>query len=66
VQAVTLGEFFLKTTRGVAMSRTISLLEVALSEHLAGARDLRRARASIERFRAALDQIPDPEPEPYD
>jgi hypothetical protein len=44
------------------------LVSAALSEQFAGAEYLRRRaeRASVERFRAALDQIPDAEPEPHD
>jgi hypothetical protein len=44
------------------------LVTAALSEKFAGAEYLRRRgeRASAERFRAALDQIPDAEPEPWD
>ena len=44
------------------------LVSAALTEHFAGAEYIRRRgqRATAERFRAALDQIPDVEPEPYD
>ena len=44
------------------------LVSAALSEQFVGAEYLRRRgeRASVERFRAALDQIPDTEPEPHD
>jgi len=54
-----------------AAREQISLEELvsdALSEKFAGAEYLRRraARASAESFRAALDQIPDTEPEPWD
>jgi hypothetical protein len=40
----------------------------ALREQFAGIQYLRRRgeRATAERFRAALDQIPDAEPAPYD
>jgi hypothetical protein len=44
------------------------LVSAALSEKFAGAEYLRRRgeRASAERFRAALDRIPENEPEPWD
>jgi hypothetical protein len=44
------------------------LVSAALAEQLAGAEYVRRRgeRASVERFRAALDQIPDTEPKPHD
>ena len=44
------------------------LVSAALSEKFAGAEYLRRRgeRASAEGFRAALDRIPDNEPEPLD
>jgi hypothetical protein len=43
-------------------------VSAALSEQFAAAEYLRRRgeRANTERFRAALDQIPDTEPEPHD
>jgi len=43
-------------------------LSAKLSEQFAGLEYLKRRaeRASIERFRAALQQIPDVEPEEYD
>ncbi len=43
-------------------------VSAVLSEQFAGAEYLRRRgeRASVERFRAALDQIPDTDPEPHD
>jgi hypothetical protein len=44
------------------------VVSAALVEYLAGAEYIRRrgGRASLQRFRAALDCIPDTEPDPQD
>jgi hypothetical protein len=50
------------------VQRIEEFVSAALSEQFAGAEYLRLRGewASVERFRAALDQIPDAEPEPHD
>ena len=68
---ISLPDEILRKAEELAASEQISLEELvvaALSEQFAGAEYLRRRgeRASAERFRAALDQIPDTEPEPFD
>lgn len=70
-RTISLPEDILRRAEELAAREHISvekLVSAALAEQFAGAEYLRRRgeRASIERFRAALDQIPDAEPEPKD
>ena len=70
-RTVSLPEEILRQAEELAEREHVSveeLVSAALSEQFAGAEYLRRRseRANVERFRAALDQIPDAEPEPYD
>ncbi|HXB71467.1 MAG TPA: hypothetical protein VNY05_24745 [Candidatus Acidoferrales bacterium] len=71
IRTISLPEEILRQAEELAARESISIEELvsaALSEQFAGVRYLRRRgeRASGERFREALDQIPDTEPEPYD
>jgi hypothetical protein len=70
-RSVSLPEEIVRQAEELAAQKHVSLeefLSAALSEQFAGSEYLRRRgeRASVERFRAALDQIPDTEPEPHD
>ena len=70
-RTISLPEEILRRAEELAAQEHVSveeLVSAALSEHLAGSEYLRRRgqRASVERFRAALDRIPDAEPEPHD
>jgi hypothetical protein len=70
-RTISLPEEILRQAEELAARERISveeLVSAALSEQFASAEYLRRRgeRASVERFRAALDQIPDAEPEPQD
>jgi hypothetical protein len=70
-RTISLPDEILRKAEELAAREQISveeLVSAALSEQFAGAEYLRRRgeRASTERFRSALDQIPDTEPEPYD
>ena len=71
IRNISLPEEIFRKAEELAAREHVSLEELvsaAVSEHFAGAEYLRRRgeRASAERFRAALDQIPDTEPEPHD
>jgi hypothetical protein len=71
VRTISLPDDILCKAEELAAREHISLEELvtaALSEQFAGMEYLRRRanRASTERFRAALDQIRDMEPEPHD
>jgi hypothetical protein len=68
---ISLPDEILRKAEELAARERISLEELvvaALSEQFAGVEYLRRRaeRASAERFKAALDQIPEEEPEPRD
>ncbi|MGC9948511.1 MAG: hypothetical protein ABSF64_19255 [Bryobacteraceae bacterium] len=68
---ISLPDEILRKAEELAARERISLEELvvaALSEQFAGVEYLRRRaeRASAERFKAALDQIPEAEPEPRD
>ena len=68
---ISLPDDVLHRAEELAAREQISLEELvvaALSEQFAGVEYLRRRgeRTSVERFRAALDQIPDAKPEPRD
>jgi predicted nucleic acid-binding protein len=70
-RTISLPEEILRQAEEFAAREHVSVEEfvsAALSEQFAGVAYLRhrKARASIERFRAALDQIPDIEPEARD
>jgi hypothetical protein len=70
-RTISLPDEILRKAEELAARERISVEELvlaALSEQFAGAEYLRRRsdRASTERFRAALDQIPETEPESYD
>jgi hypothetical protein len=70
-RTISLPEDLLKKAEELAALERLSLeefLSAKLSEQFAGLEYLKRRaeRASIERFRAALQQIPDVEPEEYD
>ena len=70
-RTITLPEEILRQAEEFAARDHVSVEEfvsAALSEQFAGAAYLRhrKARASSERFRAALDRIPDAEPEARD
>jgi len=70
-RAISLPEEIIRQAEQIAAREHMSveeLVSAALAEHFAGAEYLRRrgGRASIEKFRAALDLIPDNEPEPHD
>ena len=70
-RSISLPEEILRQAEEFAAREHISVEEfvsAALSEQFAGAAYLRhrQARASVERFRAAMDQIPDTEPEARD
>lgn len=71
MRAISLPEEIFRQAEEMAAREHVSveeLVSAALSEQLAGAEYLRRRgeRATVERFRAALGQIPDAEPEPHD
>jgi hypothetical protein len=68
---ISLPDEILRKAEELAAREQVSLEELvvaALSEQFAGVEYLRRRaeRASAERFKAALDQIPEAEPEPRD
>ena len=68
---ISLPEEIVRRAEELAARENVSveeLVSAALSEQFAGAEYLRRRgeRASVQRFRAALAQIPDTEPEPHD
>jgi hypothetical protein len=70
-RTISLPDEILRKAEELAAQERISveeLVSAALSEQFAGAEYLRRrsARANAERFKAALDQIPDTVPEPLD
>jgi hypothetical protein len=70
-RSISLPEEILRLAEELAARQHISVEEfvsAALSEQFAGGEYLRRRgeRATVEKFRAALDQIPDIEPEPHD
>ncbi len=70
-RTISLPDEILQQAEELAAHENISVEELvlaALSEQFAAAQYLRRRaeRASVERFRAALDQIPDVAPEPHD
>ncbi len=70
-RTISLPEEIVRLAEELAAREHVSVEEfvsAALSEQFAGADYLRRRgqRASAERFQAALNQIPDSEPEPYD
>jgi hypothetical protein len=70
-RSISLPEEILRLAEELAARQHISVEEfvsAALSEQFAGSEYLRRRgeRATVEKFRAALDQIPDIEPEPHD
>ena len=70
-RTVSLPDEVLRKAEDLAARQHISVDEVvsaAVDELFAGAEYLRwrSERSSVERFRAALDQIPETEPEPYD
>lgn len=70
-RTISLPEELVRLAEELAAREHVSVEEfvsAVLSEQFAGAEYLRRRgeRASVERFRAALDQIPDTEPEPRD
>jgi hypothetical protein len=70
-RTISLPDEILRKAEDLAARERISIDELviaALTEQFAGAEFLRRRgeRASTEKFRAALDEIPDVEPEPYD
>ena len=71
MRAVSLPEEIVRQVEELAAREHVSveeLVSAALSEQLADAEYLRRRgeRATVQRFRAALDQIPDAEPDPLD
>jgi len=71
MKAVSLPEEIVRQAEELAALEHISveeLVSAALSEQVAAAEYLRRRgeRVSLETFRAALDRIPDAEPEPHD
>jgi hypothetical protein len=71
MKAVSLPEEIVRQAEELAALEHISveeLVSAALSEQAAAAEYLRRRgeRVSLETFRAALDRIPDAEPEPHD
>jgi len=70
-RTISLPDDVLQKAEELATRQHISVDEVvsaAVNELFAGAEYLRRRseRANVDRFRAALDQIPDTEPEGYD
>lgn len=70
-RTISLPEEIVRQAEELAAREHISveeLVSAALSEQFAGAEYLRRRgeRASMERFRAALERIPDADPEAYD
>jgi hypothetical protein len=70
-RSIALPEEILRQAEELAAREHVSveeLVSAALAEQFAGAEYLRRRgeRASVERFRAALEQIPDTEPEARD
>ena len=70
-RTISLPEEILRQAEQLAAREHVSveeLVSAALAEQFAGAAYLRRRaeRASAEKFRAALDQIPDVEPDPHD
>ena len=70
-RSISLPEEIVRLAEELAARQHISVEEfvsAALSEQFAGSEYLRRRgeRATVEKFRAALDQIPDIEPEPHD
>jgi len=70
-RTISLPEEIVRQAEDLAAQEHVSVEEFvssALSEQFAGAEYLRRRgeRASVERFRAALDRIPNTEPEPHD
>jgi hypothetical protein len=71
MRTISLPEEIFRKAEELAARQRVSveeLVSAALSEQFAGTEYLRRRgqRASVERFRAALEQIPNGEPEPYD
>ncbi len=67
-RAISLPDEIVRQAEELAAREHVSVEEfvsAAVSEHFAGAEYLRRRgeRASMDRFRAALEQIPDCEPE---
>lgn len=70
-RTISLPEYVVRRAEESAARESVSLEEfvsAALMEHFAGMEYLRgrSERASEERFRTALAQIPDVEPEPHD
>ena len=70
-RTISLPEEILRQAEELAAREHLSveeLISAALLEQFAGAEYLRRRarRASLESFRAALDQIPDAEPDAHD
>lgn len=70
-RSISLPEDVIRQAEELAARVGVSLEEwvaAALADRIAGAEYLRKRaeRASVDRFRRALDRIPDVEPEPHD